>query len=129
VDPRVKPQKPELVDRAIVPDYALGPHTASLGIAFSYDAKLPESWNHGLFIGQHGSWNRRPKSGYKVIYVPFENGMPSGRPREVLTGFLNGDDEAQGRPVDVLIDGAGDLLVTDDVGNTVWRVTGGSPQS
>ena len=129
VDPRVKPQKPELVDRAIVPDYALGPHTASLGIAFSFDAKLPESWNHGLFIGQHGSWNRRPKSGYKVIYVPFENGMPSGRPREVLTGFLNGDDEAQGRPVDVLIDGAGDLLVTDDVGNTVWRVTGGSPQS
>ena len=129
VDERVQPQKPDLVAKAIVPDYALGPHTASLGIAFSYDAKLPEGWNHGLFVGQHGSWNRRPKSGYKVIYVPFENGMPSGNPKDVLTGFLNKDDEAQGRPVDVLVDGAGDLLVTDDVGNTVWRVSGGGPNS
>ena len=129
VDERVKPQKPELVAEAIVPDYALGPHTASLGIAFSYDAKLPEGWTHGLFIGQHGSWNRRPKSGYKVIYVPFENGMPSGAPKDVLTGFLNKDDEAQGRPVDVLVDGAGDLLVTDDVGNIVWRVSVSGPNS
>ncbi|NIJ41992.1 glucose/arabinose dehydrogenase [Parvibaculum indicum] len=129
VDERVKPQKPDLVAEAIVPDYALGPHTASLGIAFSYDAKLPESWTHGLFVGQHGSWNRRPKSGYKVIYVPFENGMPSGDPKDVLTGFLNEDDEAQGRPVDVLVDGAGDLLVTDDVGNIVWRVSSSGPNS
>ena len=129
VDERVQPQRPDLVEKAIAPDYALGPHTASLGIAFSYDAKLPEGWDHGLFVGQHGSWNRRPKSGYKVIYVPFENGMPSGEPRDVLTGFLNKDEEAQGRPVGVIIDGSGSLLVADDVGNTIWRVSGSGPNS
>ncbi|MGF7159445.1 glucose/arabinose dehydrogenase [Rhodoligotrophos appendicifer] len=123
VDVRVEPQNPELVAKAIAPDYALGPHTASLGIAFSQDTSLPEQWRSGLFVGQHGSWNRRPKSGYKVIYVPFADGRPSGMPLDVLTDFLNADDNAQGRPVDVILDQQGALLVSDDVGNVVWRVT------
>ncbi len=126
VDTRVKPPRPDLVARAIVPDYALGPHTASLGIAFSYDAHLPPQWRSGLFVGQHGSWNRRPKSGYKVIYVPFAGGRPSGPPVDVLTGFLNSREEAQGRPVGVILDRTGALLVADDVGNVVWRVGEGS---
>lgn len=123
VDERVQPARPDLVARAIAPDYALGSHTASLGIAFSHDSNLPEAWRHGLVVGQHGSWNREPKSGYKVIYVPFSNGMPTGLPRDLLGGFLNADDEAQGRPVGVAFDGHGDLLVADDVGNTIWRVS------
>ena len=114
VDTRVKPQRPDLIATAIVPDYALGAHTASLGLAFT---------NDGVFIGQHGSWNRRPFSGYKVIFVPFANGKPSGAPQDVLTGFINGDGEAMGRPVGVVIDKSGALLVADDVGNTIWRVT------
>ena len=85
---------------------------------------LPHAWKSGLFVAQHGSWNRRPKSGYKVIYVPFKDGQPAGAPVDVLTGFLNADEKAQGRPVGVAIDKAGALLVTDDVGNAVWRVTG-----
>lgn len=123
VDARVQPQNTTLVARAIAPDYALGPHTASLGLAYSSDNSLSSRFKHGMFIGQHGSWNRQPFSGYKVIFVPFENGRPSGMPLDVLTDFLNNKDEAQGRPVGVLVDRKGDLLVADDVGNKVWRVT------
>lgn len=122
VDQRVQPQKPEMVAKALVPDYALGPHTASLGIAFGANSKLP-GLQQGLFVGQHGSWNRQPHSGYKVIFVPFSDGQPAGMPVDVLTGFLNAEGQAQGRPVDVLVDSQGALLVTDDVGNTVWRVS------
>ncbi|HEY0290881.1 MAG TPA: sorbosone dehydrogenase family protein [Hansschlegelia sp.] len=125
VDDRVKPERPDLVAKAIVPDYALGPHTASLGLTFNTGGLFPERYRNGAFVGQHGSWNRKPQSGYKVIFVPFKDGKPSGPPEDVLTGFLNGDDEAQGRPVGVAIDKAGALLVADDVGNKVWRVTPG----
>ncbi|ACI52381.1 putative L-sorbosone dehydrogenase [Gluconacetobacter diazotrophicus PA1 5] len=131
VDVRVTPQRPDLVAQAIAPDYALGPHTASLGIAFSQASTLPEAWRHGLFVAQHGSWNRWPKSGYRVIYVPFVDGAPVEEPREVLTGFLTADEKhVHGRPVGLALDGTGALLVADDVGNTVWRVTGapGMPQ-
>lgn len=126
VDNRVHPQRPDLVTQAIVPDYALGPHTASLGLAYSADNALPAQFKHGMFVGQHGSWNRRPPSGYKVLFVPFDgNGKPTGTPLDVLTGFLSDRCEAYGRPVGVALDGRGALLVADDVGNTVWRVTGG----
>jgi len=122
VDDRVKPQRADLVQSAIVPDYALGAHTASLGLTF-YDGKaFPEHYRNGAFIGQHGSWNRKPRSGYKVIFVPFEDGKPSGPPEDILTGFLSSDGHALGRPVGVAVDGKGALLVADDVGNTVWRV-------
>jgi glucose/arabinose dehydrogenase len=123
VDDRVKPQNPELVAKAIVPDYALGNHNAPLGLTFSAGALLPEPYRDSAFIGQHGSWNRIPKSGYKVVFIPFAKGRPSGQPIDVLTGFISADDEAFGRPVGVIIDRAGALLVADDVGNTVWRVT------
>lgn len=123
VDERVTPPRPDMVARAIAPDYAVGTHTASLGIAFSQDSSLPAAWKSGLFVAQHGSWNRRPKSGYKVIYVPFKDGRPAGAPVDVLTGFLDADEKAQGRPVGVALDQGGALLVTDDVGNAVWRVT------
>jgi glucose/arabinose dehydrogenase len=123
VDERVKPQRPDLVARAIVPDYALGAHTASLGLAFYEDTALPARFRGGAFIGQHGSWNRTRPSGYKVIFVPFENGRPSGLPEDVLTGFIDNGD-ARGRPVGVAVDRAGALLVADDVGNTIWRLTG-----
>jgi glucose/arabinose dehydrogenase len=122
VDVRVQPQRPDLVAKAVAPDYALGAHTASLGLAFNTGRLFPSEMASGAFIGQHGSWNRRPRSGYKVIFVPFSNGMPSGRPKDILTGFLNADGEAQGRPVGVAIDKQGALLVADDVGNAVWRV-------
>jgi glucose/arabinose dehydrogenase len=123
VDQRVKPPRPDLVAGAIAPDYALGPHTASLGLVF-YDARLlPAHYANGAFIGQHGSWNRKPPSGYKVIFVPFADGKPAGQPDDVLTGFLNADGDAYGRPVGVAVDKRGALLVADDVGNTVWRVT------
>jgi glucose/arabinose dehydrogenase len=122
VDERVEPQKPELVAQAIVPDYALGNHTASLGLAFSEGTLLPEQLREGAFIGQHGSWNRDPPAGYKVIFVPFRDGRPDGMPVDVLTGFLSPDGEAYGRPVGVAIDAKGALLVADDVGNVVWRV-------
>jgi len=124
VDQRVEPQRPDLVASAIVPDYALGPHTASLGLAFYSGDALPAAYRGGMFVGQHGSWNRKPPSGYKVIFVPFSDGQPSGMPRDVLTGFVNGDGDARGRPVGVAIDSAGALLVADNVGNAVWRVTG-----
>jgi glucose/arabinose dehydrogenase len=122
VDARVEPQRPDLVAQAIVPDYALGNHTASLGLAFSEGTLLPETLRDGAFVGQHGSWNRDPRSGYKVIFVPFKDGAPSGMPVDILTGFLTSDGEAQGRPVGVAIDRAGALLVADDVGNSIWRV-------
>lgn len=123
VDTRVKQQRPDLVARAIVPDYALGAHTASLGLAFYEGKLLPQHYSGGAFIGQHGSWNRNPRSGYKVIFVPFVAGRPVGMPEDVLTGFVNAAGEAQGRPVGVAVDRAGALLVADDVGNVVWRVT------
>ncbi|MGE8348371.1 PQQ-dependent sugar dehydrogenase [Pseudomonas helleri] len=123
VDVRVNPQKAELVAKAIAPDYAVGPHTASLGLAFAQNSTLP-NFTDGVFIGQHGSWNRKPHSGYKVIFVPFADGKPNGMPIDVLTGFLNSDEKAMGRPVGVVIDKQGDLLVADDVGNKVWRVSG-----
>ena len=123
VDARVNPQNPELVAKAIAPDYAVGPHTASLGLSFAEGSTLP-GFTEGVFIGQHGSWNRKPHSGYKVIFVPFAQGKPTGMPIDVLSGFLNKDEKAMGRPVGVVIDKQGDLLVADDVGNKVWRVSG-----
>ncbi|MNF77618.1 hypothetical protein D3C84_597680 [compost metagenome] len=123
VDSRVEPQNPDLVAKAIAPDYAVGPHTASLGLTFAENSKLPPPFTQGAFIGQHGSWNRNPHSGYKVIFVPFSAGKPAGTPIEVLSGFLNEKEEAMGRPVGVVIDRQGDLLVADDVGNKVWRVS------
>jgi len=125
VDDRPKPRRPDLVAKATVPDYALGAHTASLGLAWSPDsaAALPAQLRHGMFVGQHGSWNRRPRSGYKVIFVPFTNGKPSGAPVDVLTGFVRDGGDAMGRPVGVAVDARGALLVADDVGNAVWRVT------
>ena len=123
VDSRVEPPQPALVARAIVPDYALGPHTASLGLASSVGSILPAPFVGGLFIGQHGSWNRRPHSGYKVIFVPFQGGQPVAMPIDLLTGFLSADGGAFGRPVGVAIDRTGSLLVADDVGNVVWRVS------
>ena len=125
VDERVKPQRPDLVASAVVPDYALGAHTASLGLTWSPDSAtaLPARLRHGMFVGQHGSWNRAPRSGYHVIFVPFTDGRPSGQPVVVLDGFLRGEDDAMGRPVGVAIDSRGGLLVADDVGNAVWRVS------
>jgi glucose/arabinose dehydrogenase len=123
VDKRVKPQRPDLVATAIVPDYALGPHTGSLGLASSRATTLPAPYRNGMFVGQHGSWNRTPRSGYKVIFVPFDNGKPLGAPLDVLTGFLDAHNKAQGRPVGLAIDRKGALLIADDVGNVVWRVT------
>ena len=121
VDARVRPPDPALVARAVVPDYALGAHTASLGLAF-YAADLMPQYRNGAFVGQHGSWNRKPLSGYRVIFVPFAGGKPAGPPQEVLTGFLDEDGHARGRPVGVAVARDGALLVADDVGNTVWRV-------
>ena len=123
VDVRVNPQNLDLVAKAIAPDYAVGPHTASLGLTFAEGNTLPAQFKEGAFIGQHGSWNRKPHSGYKVIFVPFTGGKPSGTPVDVLTGFLDKDENALGRPVGVVIDQQGGLLVADDVGNKVWRVS------
>ncbi|UST65687.1 sorbosone dehydrogenase family protein [Pseudomonas moraviensis] len=123
VDVRVKPQNLDLVAKAIAPDYAVGPHTASLGLTFAEGNSLPAQFKEGAFIGQHGSWNRKPHSGYKVIFVPFTGGKPTGQPVDVLTGFLDKDENALGRPVGVVIDQQGGLLVADDVGNKVWRVS------
>ena len=123
VDQRAQPPRQDLVDRAIVPDYALGAHTASLGLAITERSGLPAPFVAGAFVGQHGSWNRRPASGYKVIFVPFAGGTPQGLPIDVLAGFRDAEGRARGRPVGVALDGRGGLLVADDVGNTVWRVT------
>jgi glucose/arabinose dehydrogenase len=123
VDDRVQPQNPQLVAKAITPDYALGNHVAPLGLTFADGNKLGENFAHGVFIGEHGSWNRKPLSGYKVVFVAFSDGKPTGAPIDVLTGFVNDDNKAQGRPVGVSIAHDGALLVADDVGNTIWRVT------
>ena len=123
VDPRVMPQRPDLVARAIVPDYSLGSHVAPLGMAFYTGDSLPQLYHGGAFVGEHGSWNRDDYVGYKVVFVPFNNGRPSGKAQDVVTGFLNDKGEARGRPVGVAIDRSGALLVADDVGGAVWRVT------
>lgn len=123
VDTRVKPQRPDLVAKAIAPDYALGAHTTPLGLVFYAGNLLPTRFTGGAFIGQHGSWNRQPRSGYKVIFVPFADGRPAGTPEDVLTGFVSAHGDALGRPVGVAVDRVGALLVADDVGNIVWRVT------
>jgi glucose/arabinose dehydrogenase len=122
VDDRVRPQRPDLVAQAIKPDYALGPHVAALGLACSENSALPAPFSNGMFVGQHGSWNRKPRSGYNVVFVPFNGGRPAGQPVEVLTGFVSPDGKAYGRPVGVAIDKRGSLLVADDVGNMIWRV-------
>ena len=123
VDLRVTPQDPAKVAIAVAPDYALGSHTASLGLASSVGTSLPIRFSNGMFVGQHGSWNRRPHSGYKVIFVGFEGGKAIGTPVDVLTGFLSVDGKAFGRPVGVSLDRLGALLVADDVGNIIWRVS------
>ena len=123
VDTRVEPPRPDLVAKAIAPDYALGSHTAPLGLAFYSGNLLPARYQGGAFIGQHGSWNRNPRSGYKVIFVPFANGKPAGKPEDILSGFVDEGGNAQGRPVGVVVDNTGALLVADDVGNVIWRVT------
>lgn len=123
LDPRIDDQRPDLVATALKPDYALGPHTASLGLTFAEGQTLGPAWRDGAFVGQHGSWNRKPRSGYKVIFVPFVNGKPAGQPIDVLTGFLDEDGDAQGRPVGVIVDKTGALLVADDAGNAIWRVS------
>ena len=122
IDVRVKPQRPDLVATAVAPDYALGPHTACLGLVDAAGNSLPKAFANGVFVGQHGSWNRQPHSGYKVIFVPFANGKPSGGAVDVLTGFLSPEGKAYGRPVGVAINKQGALLVADDVGNVIWRV-------
>jgi len=124
VDDRVKPPRPDMVAKAIVPDYGLGAHVAALGLVAAARTALPAPFANGMFIGEHGSWNRKPPVGYKVVFVPFEGGRPAGMPVDVLTGFVDDKGEAHGRPVGVAIDTKGALLVADDVGNTVWRVTG-----
>lgn len=123
LDERVVPMTPRMLEYARVPDYALGPHTASLGLEFADRARLGTQFSNGAFVGQHGSWNRRPRSGYKVVFVPFANGRPEGAMVDVLTGFLSEDGEARGRPVGVMTDATGALLVADDVGNRIWRVS------
>src|SRR5262245_3904686 len=128
VDDRVQPQRPDLVANAIVPDYALGAHTASLGLARAWGDALPQRFARGMFVGMHGSWNRKPRSGYQVVFVPFAGGKPAGSPIWVLSGFLSPTGEAYGRPVGVAVDSKGALLVADDVGNAVWRVAG-APRS
>jgi glucose/arabinose dehydrogenase len=129
VDTRVEPQNQDMVKRAAVPDYALGNHVAPLGLAFASGTLLPERFRNGAFVGEHGSWNREPLSGYKVVFVPFTDGKPKGQPIDVLTGFVDKDEKARGRPVGVAIDREGGLLVADDVGNTIWRVTSAKQQA
>ncbi|HZV83955.1 MAG TPA: sorbosone dehydrogenase family protein [Brevundimonas sp.] len=123
VDERVKPANPLMVARALKPDYALGAHTASLGLTFGEGSGFPARYAGGAFVGQHGSWNRVPRNGYRVIFVPFANGAPAGPPEDILTGFLDDDGKAMGRPVGVQFDARGALLVADDVGNVIWRVS------
>jgi len=121
VDERVNPQRPDLVSKALPPDYALGAHVAALGLVYSGDNALPDDLENGMFIGEHGSWNREVPAGYKVVFVPFADGKPKGMPVDVLTGFVSPTGEAWGRPVGVTMDRRGALLVADDVGNTIWR--------
>jgi glucose/arabinose dehydrogenase len=126
VDERVKPPRPDMVAKAVAPDYGLGSHVAPLGLVFS-SARMPRNYSSGAFIGEHGSWNRSPRSGYKVVYVPFADGRPAGEPMDFLTGFVSSGGDAYGRPVGVAIDAKGGLLVADDVGNVVWRVSPTGP--
>jgi glucose/arabinose dehydrogenase len=123
VDVRARCQRPDAVARAIAPDYALGNHVAPLGLVFYRGSLLPPRYAGGAFIGEHGSWNRKPRSGYKVIFVAFANGHPVGAPEDVLTGFVDAKGDALGRPAGVVVDRADALLVADDVGNVIWRVT------
>jgi glucose/arabinose dehydrogenase len=125
VDPRVMPQRPDLAARAIPPDYALSSHVAPLGLAFNSGDGLTPAFRGGALVGEHGSWDRSPPNGYKVVFVPFSDGRPAGPPKDVLTGFLRPDGHANGRPVGVAIDRSGALLVADDLGDTVWRVSAG----
>ena len=130
VDIRAQPQRPDLVAKAIPPDYALSSHVAPLGIAFSQASSLPARYRSGVFVAEHGSWDRSPLNGYKVVYVPFQAGRPSGPPQDVVTGFLTQDEtKSQGRPVGLAFDHTGALLIADDVGNTVWRVSTDGSQS
>jgi glucose/arabinose dehydrogenase len=122
VDPRVQPQRPDLVAKAFVPDYALSSHVAPLGLAFDTGSGLPDQYRGGAFVGEHGSWDRPEFNGYKVVFVPFTNGRPNGKAQDVVTGFLDSD-KARGRPVGLAFDKSGALLIADDVGNTVWRVS------
>ena len=123
LDPRVEPQRPDLVAKAIVPDYALSSHVAPLGLAMYTGNGLPASYRGGAFVSEHGSWDRTPLNGYKVVFVPFANGKPSGVAQDVVTGFLDGNNRTHGRPVGLAVDRSGALLIADDVGNTVWRVS------
>jgi glucose/arabinose dehydrogenase len=124
VDVRVQPQRPDLVAKAIPPDYALSSHVAPLGMVFSDKTSLPAQYRNGVFVAEHGSWDRTPLNGYKVVFIPFENGRPSGPPQDVVTGFVTTDEsKTKGRPVGLTLDGNGALLIADDVGNTVWRVS------
>jgi len=122
IDIRVEPRRPDLVAKAIMPDYALSSHVAPLGMVFTQSSTLPLRYRSGVFISEHGSWDRSPLNGYKVVYVPFQDGLPSGPPQDVVTGFLTSDGKAMGRPVGVTLDHTGAMLIADDVGNTVWRV-------
>ena len=125
VDPRVQPQRPDMVAKATVPDYSLSSHVAPLGMVFNTGNALPAIYRGGAFIGEHGSWDRHDFNGYKVVFVPFTNGRPSGPPRDIVTGFLDEHNHALGRPVGLAMDPTGALLIADDVSNTIWRVTGG----
>jgi glucose/arabinose dehydrogenase len=121
VDTRIQPPRPDLVASAQMPDYALGSHVAALGLADAAGARLT-GFGDGMFIGEHGSWNRQPLAGYKVVFVPFRAGRPAGLPVDVLAGFISKEGKAYGRPVGVAVDNSGGLLVADDVGNVIWRV-------
>ncbi|HEY5809360.1 MAG TPA: PQQ-dependent sugar dehydrogenase, partial [Povalibacter sp.] len=123
VDKRVELMRPDLVARAVVPDYALGSHVAALGLAFYEGDALPARYRNGAIVGLHGSWNRKPPSGYKVVFIPFANGQPNGPPEDLLTGFLDANGDALGRPVGVVVDRRGAVLIADDVGNCLWRIT------
>jgi glucose/arabinose dehydrogenase len=127
VDARVQPQRPDLVAKAIAPDYALSSHVAPLGMVFDTGASLPAAYRGGAFVGEHGSWNRPQLNGYKVVFVPFKDGRPDGMAKDIVTGFLDVKNQARGRPVGLALNKAGDLLIADDVGNTVWRVTAAKP--
>ena len=126
VDPRVEPQRPDLVAKAIAPDYALSSHVAPLGLAMYSGTSFPENYRGGAFVGEHGSWDRNPLNGYKVVFVPFKDGKPSGPAEDFVTGFLDDDNQARGRPVGLAVDRAGALLIADDLGDTVWRVSSGT---
>ena len=129
LDPRVEPQRPDLVAKAIIPDYSLSSHVAPLGVAMYTGADLPANYRSGAFVAEHGSWNRTPLNGYKVVFVPFSGGQPSGPAQDVVTGFLDADNHARGRPVGLAVDRSGGLLIADDVGDTVWRVSSRRPGS